>query len=181
MSAEELIVVARWGLLTCNDLVRCGASGTWVRASLVRGLFDSTPSTASAPSKLTVSSAHTATAGGGATPGKRSVHSFVATHYWVKFGQVGAKADGPFTSRQIRQFAEQGVLKPSDMVSKDGRLWARACNVHGLVFGTTEAVTETLIARSTVATSQPPASANCPTADIADCSTSGEIPIQLQL
>ncbi len=159
MSAEELMAVARWGRLTRDDIVRCGKTGTWIRAELVRGLFDSPRAAA------TVSSVHRQTAGSGASPAQRSVQSFVPTQYWVKIGQIGSKAAGPFSARKIRQFAEQGVLKPNHLVSNDGRLWARACNVEGLVFGVASPTTETISACSAESVEQPPTSSDSPTAE----------------
>jgi len=40
MSARELVAVARFGRLTRDDVVRRGATGTWVRAEIVEGLFN---------------------------------------------------------------------------------------------------------------------------------------------
>src|SRR4051812_36014127 len=130
MSAEELIAVARRGRLTRDDNVKRGNQGTWVRAEVVRGLFNSPPV---AP---TVRSDQLAEAVGRATPARRSVaRSSAAPRYWIKIGPAGTPPAGPFSEGRIRQFAEQGVLKPFHLVSNDRRHWDSADRLRGLMFG----------------------------------------------
>lgn len=48
----------------------------------------------------------------------------------------GGKERGPFSSQQIRDFAQQGRLLPSDLLRQGGTgPWAAAAKVKGLVFG----------------------------------------------
>ena len=136
MSARELVAVARRGRLTRDDVVRRGATGTWVRAEIVDGLCN-TPAPAS-----TVTSHRVAIAGRLATPAKRSVGKIRATQYWVHDGQRTA---GPFTSQKLRQLAAAGRLKPSDLVRSDRSPWVRAARVNGLEFGDASPQTPTVV------------------------------------
>lgn len=155
MSAMELIAVARWGRLTRDDTVRRGTDGTWVRAELVRGLFNAPPVAATVTSDRLVAAARKA------APAKRSVRKAAPTQYWVK---VEEKIAGPFSSRELRQMAEQRALKPTYAISKDRRRWTPAAQVKGLSFGGASAAAETMSVRSAVWLEKPLASPVAPTA-----------------
>ncbi|MEX2308080.1 MAG: hypothetical protein WD738_10835 [Pirellulales bacterium] len=159
MSAMELVAVARWGRLTRDDTVRCGTKGTWVRAELVRGLFNTAQVAATVTSGRVVIDARRA------RPAKRSVRKIVPTQYWVR---VDEKIAGPFSSRELRQMAEQGALKPFHWISKDRERWARAALVKGLSFGGANADAATMSVRSAVWLDEPIASPDSPTADYAE-------------
>ncbi len=151
MSSMELIAVARWGRLSRDDTVRKGTDGNWVRAELVRGLFNSPPVA------QTVSSDRLVAAARAAAPARRSVRKRVPTRYWV---MAGRKLAGPFSSRELRRMAEQGSLKPADRISKDRSHWTPAAEVKGLVFGgASEAAARTSV-RSVVWLEKPLASAD---------------------
>jgi hypothetical protein len=142
MSARELVVVAQRGRLTRDDVVRRGATGTWVRAEIVDGLFN-----APAPAP-TVTSHRVAIAPRLATPAKRSVTTVRSTQYWINDGQ---RVAGPFTSQKLRQLAAAGKLKPSDLVRRERNPWVRAARFRGLEFGVATTQTVTVV-------SHPPAS-----------------------
>ncbi len=142
MSGQELIAAAREGPLTPNDVVKRSDQGTWVRAELVSGLFKSPPT---AP---TVSSGRLAVATTRPAPAMRSMRSTVPKQYWIKVGRVGKKTAGPFCARQIREFAEIGVLKPAHFISNDRRHWSPAEQVCGLVFGGAAAEAKTVCVQS---------------------------------
>jgi hypothetical protein len=158
MSAMELIAVARWGRLSRDNLVRRGAGGTWVRAELVRGLFNAPPVAATVTSDRLVAAVKKA------APAKRSVRKAAPTHYWVK---AERKQTGPYTSRELRQMAEHGALKPFHLISKDRERWARAGQVKGLAFGGASADAVTMSVRSAVWLDEPLATPDDPTADFA--------------
>jgi hypothetical protein len=141
MSAVELIAVARWGRLTRDDQVRREDSGTWVRAELVKGLFNTPPVAA------TVTSDRLVAAVKNAAPAKRSVRKSALSQYWVK---IGEKISGPFSAGELRQMAEQGALKPSYLISRDRQRWAPAAKVKGLSFGGASADAATISVRSAV-------------------------------
>ncbi len=141
MSATELIAVARWGRLTRDDTVRRGNKGTWVRAELVKGLFNSQPVAATVTSDRLVAAARQV------APAKRSVRKVAPTQYWV---DLGGKISGPFTGGELREMAEQGGLKPQHLISKNRKHWTRAAKVKGLSFGRASAEEATMSIRSAV-------------------------------
>lgn len=150
MSAQELIAVARRGRLTRDDNVKRGSDGTWVRAEVVRGLFNSPPIAATVTSDRLVAAVQQA------VPAKRSVTQTIdPMRYWIKIRTLGANAAGPFSADRIRQFAEQGVLKPFHLVSNDRRHWYRAVGARGLVFGRAAASAERVSIRATVTIEKP--------------------------
>ena len=155
MSAQELIAVARWGRLTRDDTVRRGSDGSWVRAELVRGLFNASPVAA------TVTSHRLVVAARKAAPARRSVRKIVPTQYWVK---VGEKIAGPLSSAELRQLAERGSLKPLHLISRDRRHWVRAAQVKGLSFGGASSQARTMSVRAAVWLDQPLAPQAAPTA-----------------
>jgi GYF domain 2 len=173
MSAQELIAVAQRGRLTRDDFVKQGAKGTWVRAELVRGLFNTPPV---AP---TVTSDRLIAAVQRAAPAQRSTTPTDPLNYWIKIQPVGKRVAGPFSARHIRQFAELGVLKPFHLVSNDRRHWSRAVHVPGLVFGRPGAAEKPASIRSAVWIDEPLVAANCPTINTADRNNIYEVPIQL--
>src|SRR5215213_3989590 len=129
MSAEELVAIARRGRLTRDDNVKRGNQGTWVRAEVVRGLFNSPPIAATVTSDRLVAAVQRA------APAKRSVaQSTEPMRFWIKIRPIAKRAAGPFSEDRIRQFAEQGVLKPFHLISNDRRHWYRAADARGLVF-----------------------------------------------
>ncbi|MEX2091137.1 MAG: GYF domain-containing protein [Pirellulales bacterium] len=154
MSAQELVAVARYGRLTRDDVVRRGATGTWVRAEIVEGLMN-TP--APAP---TVTSRRVAIARQQATPAKRSVakarpakhqppthaaptHA-AADQYWIHNGK---KKAGPFSGQKLRQLAAAGALRRDDLVRSNRSGWVRATRVKGLEFGDLSPLTQTVVSR----------------------------------
>jgi hypothetical protein len=139
MSARELLVVARRGRLTRNDVVRRGATGTWVRAEVVKGLFDST---VAAP---TATSDRLAIALRQAKPAQRSVRHARTTQYWIHNGKA---ITGPFNSQKLRQLAAQGRLDANFLVRSDRSGWVRAWRVKGLVFGEVPVQPSTVLCRS---------------------------------
>jgi hypothetical protein len=159
MSSQELLAVAQRGRLTRDDTVRRGNRGTWVRAELVGGLFKA-PATAP-----TATTGHLAVSPKQPAPAKRSMRSVLPGKYWIKVGRVGRKAAGPFCARQIREFAEIGVLKPTHLVSNDRRHWSPAGHINGLVFGGARAEAETVSIRSAILIDRPACSPNDPTLD----------------
>jgi GYF domain 2 len=161
MSQQELVAVARRGRLTRDDNVKRGDQGTWVRAEVVRGLFNSPPIAATVTSDRLVAAVQRA------APAKRSVVlSIDPMRYWIKIGQVGTRVAGPFSADRVRQFAEQGVLKPFHLVSNDRRHWYRAVDARGMVFGGAAASAKTISARSSVWLEQPVLSSDSSTATV---------------
>ena len=156
MSAAELVAVARWGRLTRDDVVRRGDSGTWVRAELVKGLFNTAPVAATVTSDRLVAAARKA------APAKRSVRKVAQTQYWV---DLGGKIAGPFTAGELLQMAERGALKPSHRLSKDREHWTRAAKVKGLAFGGARADVITMSVRSAMWLDEPLGSPDGPIAD----------------
>jgi GYF domain 2 len=126
MSARELLAVARRGRLTRDDVVRRTATGTWVRAEVVKGLFDSSVQGPTATSQ------RVAIAVRQAMPAQRSVRQVRATQYWIHNGKV---ITGPFSSRKIRQLAAEGRLDRNYLVRSDRSRWVRAWRIEDLVFG----------------------------------------------
>jgi hypothetical protein len=153
--------------------VKQGDKGNWVRAEVVRGLFNTPPIAASATSDRLVAAVQRA------APARRSTTSIAPVNYWIRISPVGNRIAGPFSARHIRQFAEQGVLKPFHFVSNDRRHWSRAVHVHGVIFGRPEAAEKPTSTRSAVWIDQPLIEANSPTVDTADCNASYEVPIQV--
>ncbi len=174
MSSQELMAVARRGRLTRDDNVKRGNQGTWVRAELVRGLFNSPPASATAITDRLAAAIQQA------APEKRSMRSSVPTRYWIKIGAVGTRLAGPFSARQIRQFAEQGILKPFHLVSNDRRHWTRAVHVRGLEFGGAAPEAKTASVRSAVWLEQPLISPDSPTAGAACCQGSVAVLVQVE-
>jgi hypothetical protein len=156
MSAMELIAVARWGRLSRDDQVRREDSGTWVRAELVKGLFNGPPVAA------TVTSDRLVAAVKNAAPAKRSVRKGTPSKYWVK---IGEKISGPFASGELRQMAESGALKPSYLISRDRQRWTAAAKVKGLSFGGASADAATMSVRSAVWLDRPYSAPDAATAD----------------
>jgi hypothetical protein len=146
MSAVELIAVARWGRLSRDDQVRRVNSSTWVRAELVKGLFNSQPVAA------TVSSDRLVAAAKKAAPAKRSVRKSGSSQYWVK---IDEKISGPFSSAELRQMAERGSIKPNYLIGRDRQKWIRAADVKGLSFGGARADARTMSVRSAVVLDKP--------------------------
>lgn len=138
MPAQDLVAFARSGPLTPNDFVKRGEHGNWVRAELVRGLFN-LPHTAP-----TVSSGELVVAIERKAPTTHSVRSRAPKQYWIKIREFGTKAAGPFSAAQVREFAQLGALKPPHLVSTNRRQWSRAGRVRGLVFGGAAADAEAL-------------------------------------
>ena len=126
MSAQELLAVARRGRLTRDDLVRQGAHGTWVRAEVVKGLFNN------AELAPTATSSRVAISPRQPSPAKRSLQALRPRQYWIKMG--GRKA-GPFSGAKIRALAAEGILKPHYLISDDRKNWIGASQVKGLSFG----------------------------------------------
>jgi len=155
MSGRELVAVARFGRLTRDDVVRRGATGTWVRAEIVDGLYD-----APAPAS-TVTSHRVAIARRAATPAKRSLGKIRATRYWFHDGK---NMVGPFTSQKLRKLAAAGILMPDDLVRSDRSPWVRAAQVNGLEFWDPSPLTPTVDSRPAVRSqdrrSPPPPSSN---------------------
>lgn len=172
MSSQELIAVAQRGRLTRDDNVKRGNEGTWVRAELVRGLFNSPPAAATVTSHRLVAAVQRA------AQAKRSVSSIAPTQYWIKIRLTEKRSAGPFSARIIRQFAEQGVLKPFHMVSNDRRHWSRALHVPELVFKEAGKDPKKDANRSAVWLEQP-ISPDSATVDTADCNACHEVPIQV--
>ena len=157
MSALELMAVARWGRLSRDDLVRRKTDGTWVRAELVKGLFNAPPA---AP---TATSDRLAADGRKPLPAKRSVRKVARTQYWVK---VGDGVGGPYSSREIRRMAEAGAIKPADLISRDRHHWLPAAKVKNISFGGGRPESATMSVRSAVSLDAPLASPDDePTAD----------------
>ena len=126
MSADELVAVARWGRLNRDDVVRKGATGTWVRAELVDGLFQTPPPAETATSgRVAVARRHP-------LPARRSIRQTQFKQFWVK---VGLQIAGPFSEVKLRHLAEKGKLKPHYLVSDDRCRWARAAEMKQLEFG----------------------------------------------
>lgn len=50
------------------------------------------------------------------------------------FIQVDGKSHGPYTPKQVREFAEQGDLLPTDLISFDQQKWGLASGLKGLAF-----------------------------------------------
>jgi hypothetical protein len=147
MSTLELIDIARRGRLTRDDVVRRAGSGTWVRAELVEGLFNTQPAAQTVTSDRFVATRRKA-----ALPAHRSLRKVSPTQYWIR---IDKKVSGPFTSSELRQMAERGALKPYHYIGKDRQRWTRAIDVRGLVFGGAAADEETLSARSAVKLQKP--------------------------
>jgi hypothetical protein len=141
MSAMELVAVARRGRLSRDDLVRRGDHDTWVRAELVRGLFNGPPVA------TTVTSDRLAVDARQASPAKRSMRQRAGAQYWIK---ADARIAGPFTSQTVREMAERGTLKPSHSISKDRVRWGKAALVEGLSFGNAKPDAPTASVRSAV-------------------------------
>jgi hypothetical protein len=142
-----LIAIARRGRLSRDDLVRRSADGNWMRAELVRGLFN-TP-----PVAVTATSPQVAVSGRAPLPAKRSMSSVRIRKYWV---MVGKETAGPFTGPKLRRLAALGKLKPHYLVSEDRVNWVPAVKIEGLVFdgAVPQASTESI--RSTVWALEPP-------------------------
>jgi hypothetical protein len=174
MSEQELIAVARRGRLARDDTVKRGNAGTWVRAELVRGLFNSPPAATTATSDRVVAAIQQA------APAKRSVRSVVPTRYWIKMGPKGTRVAGPFSAKAVRQFAEHGILKPFHLVSNDRRHWTRAVHVRGLVFGGAAPEAETASVRSAVWVEEPLVSPDTPTADAICCQSPVAVLVQFE-
>jgi hypothetical protein len=157
MSAMELLAVARRGRLSRDDLVRRGDSDTWVRAELVRGLFNGPPVATTVTSDRLVAEVKAP------SPAKRSVRQLVPNHYWVKGDGM---VSGPFTSRALRGMAERGTLKPSHWISKDRVRWGRAASVRGLTFGAAKPDVPTASVRSAIWLDDSDEFANLPSDDV---------------
>jgi hypothetical protein len=146
MSTLELIAVARYGRLTRDDVVRRSGSGTWVRAELVKGLFNAPPVAD------TVTSEHFVATVKRPVPAQRCLRKASPTTYWIK---IDKKISGPFTASELRQLAERGALKPYHYIGKDRQRWTRAIDVKGLAFGGAAPDEETLSSRSAVMLEKP--------------------------
>jgi hypothetical protein len=146
LSTLELIAVARHGRLTRDDVVRRVGSGTWVRAELVNGLFNTQPVA------QTVTSPRFVAAVKRPAPALRSLRKVSHTQYWIR---IDKKISGPFTASELRQLAERGALKPYHYIGKDRQHWSRAIDVKGLAFGGAAPDEETLSARSAVLLEKP--------------------------
>ena len=126
MSAEELVAVARCGQLNRDDVVQKGTTGTWVRAEMVDGLFQSPPPAATSTSgRFAISKRHP-------LPARRSIRQVEFKQFWVK---VGAEIAGPFSEVKLRRLAEKGKLKSHYLVSPDRCRWVRAADMKELEFG----------------------------------------------
>jgi hypothetical protein len=121
MSTSELVAVAKRGRLGRNDVVRRGASGTWVRAEVVEGLFEKSVPAMTATAQRTVRPQ--------CLPAKRSVSHNCARKYWVQVEQGTA---GPFTASQLRYLAAKGKLRPDYLISDNHLQWVRAAKIPGL-------------------------------------------------
>jgi GYF domain 2 len=146
LSTLELIAVARHGRLTRDDIVRRAGTGTWVRAELVKGLFNAPPVAETITSDRFVAAVKRP------APALRSMRKFSPMQYWLR---IDKKISGPFTSSELRQLAERGALKPYHYIGKDRQHWTRAIDVKGLAFGGASADEETLSARSAVLLEKP--------------------------
>lgn len=51
--------------------------------------------------------------------------------------ETGGRPEGPLTSKELRDRASSGRLRPTDRVSPDGQRWAPAAKIKGLVFADT--------------------------------------------
>ena len=141
MSAEELVAVARWGRLNRDDVVRKGATGTWVRAEMVDGLFESASPAATATSgRVAISRKHP-------LPARRSIRQVQFKQYWVK---VRSEIAGPFSEVKLRHLAEKGKLKPHYLVSEDRSHWVRAADLKQLEFASSAPQPATVSVRSTI-------------------------------
>lgn len=158
LSLDELTAIARWGRLSRDDTVRSGASGTWVRAELVSGLFDRGTS----PTKNGSDSAVAKRLAG--SPARRTVRRGNQEQYWFR---IGPKIVGPFSAQQLKQLAENGLLRRFYLVSNDQRHWTRASLVRGLVFSSLDEDFATLSIRSAVVVDQPLDWSNVPMVDAA--------------
>jgi hypothetical protein len=164
MSARDLLAVARRGRLMRDDVVRRGEDGTWVRAEIVDGLFN-TPAPAS-----TITSHRVAIARRTATPAKRSVGAGRGTQYWISDGRTTV---GPVSALRLRQLAQQGALRPTDLIRSNRSRWVRAARVKGLEFWDASPETPTIVNRELVqplgqASPLPSSSPIAPATDNAD-------------
>ena len=139
MSSQEIMALARVGRLKRQDLVRKG--GTWVRAEVVQGLFETPAPQASPPAPCVAPS------GRPPLPARRSIRQIRLPEYWVK---VGGEIAGPFSQVKLRQLAAKGKLKPHYLVSDDRRRWSRVSDRHDLLFGDVRPQPSTVSVRSTV-------------------------------
>ncbi|VTT97197.1 serine threonine protein kinase : Serine/threonine protein kinase-related protein OS=Planctomyces limnophilus (strain ATCC 43296 / DSM 3776 / IFAM 1008 / 290) GN=Plim_0540 PE=3 SV=1: Pkinase [Gemmataceae bacterium] len=85
--------------------------------------------------------------------------------------ETGGRPEGPLTSKDLRDRAASGRLRPTDRVSPDGTKWAPAAKIKGLVFADTidqqpNATVEVSVSASgsvrPVAVAQPPAAKPAP-------------------
>ena len=90
MSAQELIAVARRGRLTRDDNVKRGDQGTWVRAEVVRGLFNSPPIAATVTSDRLVAAVQR----GSRRPGVQSCCPSTQCGTGSKLGKWGQELPG---------------------------------------------------------------------------------------
>jgi hypothetical protein len=124
MSSQELMAVAHGGRLTRDDLVRKNNKGTWVRAELVKGLFNNVPPAATATSD------GVAVGSRAPLPAKRTVRDIPIRQYWV---MVGNETAGPFSGAKLRKLAAKGKLKSHYLVSSDRKRWVPASQLERML------------------------------------------------
>ncbi|MCE9562005.1 MAG: protein kinase [Planctomycetes bacterium] len=78
------------------------------------------------------------------------------------YTETDGRVEGPLTSRELRDRAAAGKLRPNDKVSPDGQKWAPASKIKGLTFSDTVSQQPVVTVAATVA--MPPASGAAPTA-----------------
>jgi hypothetical protein len=121
MSTAELIAVARRGRLSRDDVVRTASRDTWIRAEVVDGLFENSPTPTTAAHKPSVQPR--------VLPARRSVGHKCARKFWV---QTDRHMAGPFTVQQLRYLARHGKLKSTYLVSDNHLHWIPASKIRGL-------------------------------------------------
>jgi len=67
------------------------------------------------------------------------------------YTETDGRVEGPLTSRDLRERASAGKLRPTDKVSPDGQKWAPASKIKGLTFADTVSQQPTATVAATVA------------------------------
>ncbi len=71
------------------------------------------------------------------------------------YTETDGKLEGPFSSRELRDRAVAGKLRPVDKVSPDGKKWAPASKIKGLTFADTVSQVPTATVAAAVSDSNP--------------------------
>ena len=151
-----------------------GNRGIWVRAELVRGLFNSPPAAATATSDRVVAAIQQARRPRGRCD--RSCPLGIGS----KWDPRGRESRGRSPLKLFGGFPSTGILKPFHLVSNDRRHWTRAIDVRGLVFGGAAPEAETASIRSAVWLEQPLISPDSPTTDAAFCQSPVAVLVQFE-